>query len=164
VKEGETKTTLRLGAEINAPIGIHQLWVTAKNKTSNGEQREGKVRATSNGFAVEVSEPYLRIKLARSSIQRGKEGTVNATIERLRPLPGNATAKLIRLPKGITMVSENIPLPSEGGSMALNLSASPDALIGTYQNMACEITLQAEGRELKQIVGSGTLRIDPARN
>lgn len=163
VKEGETKTTLRLGAESNAPIGIHQLCITARNKTNNGEQRDGKMRATSNLFNVEVSEPYLRIKLARSAIQRGQQATVNATIERIRPLPGNATAKLIRLPKGITMANENIPLPGEGTQFAMNLNATPDALVGTYPNVACEITLQADGREMKQIVGGGTLRIDPAR-
>jgi hypothetical protein len=158
----QTKTTLRIGAEGAAPIGAHQLCVTARNRV-NGEERFGRLRATSNAFTVELAEPFLRIKLARSSIERGKKSLVKATIERIRPLPGSATAKLIRLPKGLEMASGPISIPDDAKELTLELLASPDALVGTYNNIACEVAVAAEGKELKQIVGTGLVRVDPAR-
>jgi hypothetical protein len=158
----ETKTTLRLGADSSAPIGTHQLYVTARNR-GTGDDNAGKMRAASNPVAIEVGEPFVRVKIARSAVERGKKATVKATIERVKPFPGTATAKLIRLPKGLEMAGDPVSLSNDATTLSLELTASPDALVGTYPNIACELAVTADGKELKQIVGIGMVRVDPAR-
>lgn len=157
-----THATLRIAAEGGAQYGKFPIVVTARNKGSQDE-RAGKLRASSLPITLEVAEPFLRLKLARASIERGKKSHVKATIERLHALPGTATVKLIRLPKGLEMCGEALPLPADATEISLELTASPDALVGTYPAIACELAITMDGKELKQIAGTGLIRVDPER-
>jgi hypothetical protein len=122
------------------------------------------MRASSNQIILEVSEPFVRIKLARSSIERGKNSSIKATIDSVRPLPGAATLKLTRLPKGLEMLGNPVTITNETKEIQLPLTASVDALVGTYPSITCEVSVNNEGREIKQIAGSGLVRVDPSRN
>jgi hypothetical protein len=157
-----TKATLRLAAEGGAQFGKFPIVVTARNRNT-GDERAGRLRASSNQIELQVSEPFLRVKLARSSIERGKRTLVKATIESLHALPGAATMKLIRLPKGLEMAGGPIAVNNESKELTMELTASVDALVGTYPSIACEVAVTADGRELKQVAGTGLVRVDPAR-
>ena len=157
-----TKATMRLAAEGGATFGKFPIVVTARTR-SNGDERAGRLRASSNPITLEVSEPFVRVKLARSSIERGKRSKVKATIESVRPLPGAATVKLIRLPKGLEMAGEPVAITNDAKEVSIELTASADALVGTYPSIACEVAVTTDGKELKQVVGTGMVRVDPAR-
>jgi hypothetical protein len=48
-------------------------------------------------------------------------------------------------------------------TLTFTLSSTQDALVGTYQGMACEISVESNGGQLRQIAGSGPIRVDPSR-
>ena len=54
-------------------------------------------------------------------------------------------------------------MTSEGDKVNFQMQASPDALVGSYNGVACEIIVDKGGTPLKQIAGYGSLRVDPAR-
>ena len=110
---------------------------------------------------LEISDPWFRVKFARTRIERGQKATMTGTLERLREFSGNATAALIRLPRGLSLTSP-VTL-DDGAKVSFQIEASPDALVGSYNGVACEIVVENGGTPLKQIAGYGAVRIDPAR-
>jgi hypothetical protein len=86
---------------------------------------------------------------------------MSGTIERLRPFEGKATAALIRLPRGLSLTGP-VTLGADE-KVSFQLKASEDALVGSYNGVACEIVVDNGGTPLKQIAGYGALRVDPAR-
>jgi hypothetical protein len=139
----------------------HRVALTVRNREGDNRSGAGKMWAASAFFPLEISDPWLRIKFARTRIEQGRSATLSGTIEKLRGLPAPASASLIRLPRGISLTS---PVSiSDSGTVSFSISAAPDALVGSYSGLACELSSQLDGRSLKQIAGYGSLRIDPAR-
>ena len=157
---GESSVSFRLSAEGNAAPGKYEVSFTARNRTGDNRTGAGKIWAASQPVTVEVSEPWFRIKFARTRIEQGKTGTFTGTVERLREFSGKATAALIRLPRGLTLTA---PVNLSGDKLDFQIQASPDALVGSYNGVACEITVEQDGHAVKQVAGYGALRVDPAR-
>lgn len=161
VNPGVSRTTFRLSARSDAAPGHHRVALTVRNREGDNRSGAGKMWAASAFFPLEISDPWLRIKFARTRIEQGRSATLSGTIEKLRGLPAPASASLIRLPRGISLTS---PVSiSDSGTVSFSISAAPDALVGSYSGLACELSSQLDGRSLKQIAGYGSLRIDPAR-
>jgi hypothetical protein len=161
VNPGVSRTTFRLSARSDAAPGHHRVALTVRNREGDNRSGAGRMWAASAFFPLEISDPWLRIKFARTRIEQGRSATLSGTIEKLRGLPAPASASLIRLPRGISLTS---PVSiSDSGTVSFSISAAPDALVGSYSGLACELSSQLDGRSLKQIAGYGSLRIDPAR-
>ncbi|HWB06892.1 MAG TPA: PPC domain-containing protein [Verrucomicrobiales bacterium] len=157
----ETKVDFRLSGEGGVQPGKYNLSFSARNREGNDRTGAGRIWAASAAVPLEVSDPWFRVKFARTRIERGKSGTMTGTIERLREFPGRATAALIRLPRGLSL-TEPVAL-GETDKLSFQLQASDDALVGSYNGVACEIVVDNGGSPLKQIAGYGSLRVDPAR-
>lgn len=161
INPGVSRTTFRLSARSDAAPGHHRVALTARNREGDNRSGAGRMWAASTFFPLEISDPWLRIKFARTRIEQGRSTTLSGTIEKLRGLPAPTSASLIRLPRGISLTS---PVSiSDSGTVSFSISAAPDALVGSYSGLACELSSQLDGRSLKQIAGYGSLRIDPAR-
>ncbi len=158
----QTTIGFRLAADNNATPGHYPVILTTRNKTGDNRTGAGKIYTASNLVPVEIADPYLKIKFARSRIERGGESTVTATLERLRDLPGKATASLIRLPRGVTHTGGPVEIGPDN-TLTFTVSSTLDALVGTYQGMACEIAVESNGGQLRQVAGSGPIRVDPSR-
>ena len=157
----ETRTAFRLSAQNDAAPGQHRIALTVRNREGDSRTGAGKLWAASTFIPLEVSDPWLRVKFPRARIEQGRRTTLTGTIEKLRDLPGKATASLIRLPRGVSLAS---PVAiTDSGTVSFEVESSPDALVGSYSGMACEITVEKNGRTLKQVAGYGSLRVDPAR-
>ncbi len=152
----------RLAADTNATPGQYPVILTARNKTGDNRTGAGKIYTASNLVPVEIADPYLKVKFARSRIERGAESTITATLDRLRGLPGKATATLIRLPRGVTQKGGPVAVGPDN-TLTFTVSSTQDALVGTYQGMACEIAVESQGGQLRQVAGSGPIRVDPSR-
>ena len=157
----ETRTAFRLSAQNDAAPGTHRIALTVRNREGDSRTGAGKLWSASTFIPLEVSDPWLRVKFPRARIEQGRRATLTGTIEKLRDLPGKATASLIRLPRGVSLAS---PVTiGDAGTVSFEVESSPDALVGSYSGMACEITVEKNGRTLKQVAGYGSLRVDPAR-
>ena len=80
----------------------------------------------------------------------------------IQPLPGNATAKLVRLPKGVQLISP-VTIKPDSKEIRFPIRATADCLIGQYKEIGCEILIQQNGQTIAQQSGSGVLRIDAER-
>ena len=74
---------------------------------------------------------------------------MTGTIEHLREFSGTATAGLIRLPRGLSLASP-VTLGKDN-KVSFEIQAAPDALVGSYNGVACEIVVDNGGEPMKQI-------------
>lgn len=160
VKAGQDKVDFRLSADGNAVPGRYEIAFTARNRSGDNRTGAGKIWTASLPVPVEVSDPWFRVKFARTKIEQGKSATFTANIERLREVTGKATATLLRLPRGLSLAK---PVELNGDKVEFQINAAPDALVGSYNGVACEITVASDDAPVKQIAGYGALRVDPAR-
>ena len=108
-------------------------------------------------------DPYLQIGLQRAAIEQGTTGEMVGKINQLRDFEGVATAKLLRLLTGVSLVEEPKIKPSDQ-EVRFKLQITPDALTGQYRQIACDVTITDSGQETHQQTGDGVLRIDLQRN
>jgi hypothetical protein len=158
--EGEIK----IQANAKAEAGSFQIAINGSTVDGgDGFSGFGRVRVSTPFVHLEVSEPYLTIDLRRSSVERGKTGEIVGAIKQNKPLPATATATLLRLPKGVTLVGKPPEIKPGDKEVVFEVEASNDALLGMYREIACEVTVVEKGQPIHQQTGSGILRVDPAR-
>jgi hypothetical protein len=158
--EGEIK----IQANAKAEPGFFQIAINGSTVDGgDGFSGFGRVRVSTPFVKLEVSEPYLTIDLRRSSVERGKTGEIVGAIKQNKPLRATATATLLRLPKGVTLVGKPPEIKPGDREVVFEVEASNDALLGMYREIACEVTVVEKGQPIHQQTGSGILRVDPAR-
>ena len=163
IPAGQTKGVYRLQASGSVTPGQYPITLTA-------QEDQGGDRGWGTGFhyvasppiQLSVVRPFLDIQLARSSIERMQEGTIQATIKTINPLPSEAQATLVRLPKGIELLSPVTIKPGQREAV-FPIRATKDCLTGQYREIGCQIAIQAAGQTITQQTGNGTLRIDAER-
>ncbi len=158
---GQTKVNFHLSAENAAVPGKYVVAFSARNRGGDNRRGAGKLWAASAPVPLEVSEPSFRVKLDRARVESGRTATVTGTVEQLRLFSGKATASLIRLPRGLSL-ARPVTLGTDG-KLSFEITAAPDALVGSYTGVVCEIVVDNDGTPLRQIAGSGSVRVDPAR-
>jgi hypothetical protein len=167
VPPGKTEAQLRLRAGADAAVGTHRLSITGmsgKSEVGNFLSPVGRFRTSSVFVDLMVSEPYLVATVRRSAVERGQRAEVVCDLTHAKPLPGPAAATLRRLPAGVTLV-EPLPTIRPGDKqVAFTVEASRDALVGQYKDISFEVTVTENGQTVRQGAGSGTLRVDPARD
>ena len=163
IPKGENEGKYRLSATQQARGGTYEITIV-------GRENEGGFPRTGVGFhyvaatpvTIEISDPYLSITLERTAIEQGKTATITGKINHLRTLPGKAQAKLLRLPNGVSLVRESTINPNDE-TVVFEVAVEPDALVGQYQEIACDIAITDSGQTIHQQTGSGVLRIDEKR-
>ncbi len=164
IPEGETVGHYVLSASAQAPAGDYRVSITAREyEGGNPSSGVGYHYIASPLITIQISDPYLKIDLARAAIEQGKPGKITGTVEHLRPFSGTATARLLRLPAGVSLVREPTIRPGDQ-TVTFAVEVAQDALTGQYQEIGCDITIQDSGQAIHQQTGSGTLRIDAKRN
>ena len=163
IPAGETKGIYRLRATSSVKTGRYPITLTARENV-------GGDRAWGTGYHFVASPPidldvvpsYLQIDFQRAAIERQTEGKLSAKVKHLTKLPSVATAKLVRLPRGVELISEASIQPGEV-QVQFPIRVTKDALVGHYKEIGCEITIHDQGQVITQESGNGTLRIDAKR-
>ncbi len=165
VPSGQTEGTYLLGAARNAAAGKHQIVLTAMTGGSRRGYNDGESRtyAASQPFKLTVAEPHVEAKIPRSSIERGKTATLVLKLNHLQPFEGKATATLARLPRGVELVEPTREITTADKEITFTIRATPDALVGNYQGIVMDLTVTDKGQAVRQLSGSGILRIDAER-
>lgn len=159
----ETVGFYRISATSEAKAGHYQLTITAReNDGGNPRSGVGYHYIASPLISVEVMDPYLQIELQRAAIEQGKRGEIVGKIRQLREFSGAATARMLRLPTGVSLVEEPKIKPGDQ-EVRFKLQIAPDALTGQYRQLACDVAITDSGQQIHQQTGDGVLRIDEAR-
>jgi len=163
IEAGEDVGYYKLSATGRATVGKYRLSITAREyKGGNPGTGVGFHYVASPMISLEVVDPYFTIDLDRAAIPQGERGELIGRINHLRPFPGEATAKLLRLPNGVSLVG-NPKITTGQETVSFTLQVDPDALTGQYKDIACDLAITEAGQEIHQQSGSGVLRIDTKR-
>lgn len=154
-----------LGAARNATAGSYQVALSAVSGAQRPAYRDGANRTyvSTKPFKLIVAEPHIDAKFARASIERGKTANLTVKLNHLKPFEGKAKATLARLPRGVELVEPVREITSEDKEVTFTLKATEECLTGGYQGITLEVTVVEDGQSVKQLSGSGTLRIDTER-
>lgn len=165
VPAGQTEGVYLLGAARNATAGAHQLTLTAMSGTGRRGYADGEGRAyvASQPFKLSVAEPHVEARIPRASIERGKTTTLVVRLNHLQAFEGKAAVALARLPRGVELVEGPGTITAADKEIKFTLRATPEALVGNYQGVVLDVTVTDKGQAVRQLSGSGVLRIDAER-
>ena len=164
IPSGETEAVLKLSADGNAMLGKGPLFVVASFTAPKGDKgNAGQVRVSSAIVEITVAEPFVELASQPESLRRGEKKRFAWSIQQKSPFEGQATVKLLGLPKGVRVVEPLPVITRESKDLAFEIEASDEALLGAVSGLSCELTVLAAGQEIHQRTGKGTLRIDPRR-
>lgn len=162
---GKSEGEYLLGAARNATAGAYQVTLTAVTGESraNYNDRADRTYVASKPFLLTVAEPHLEARFPRTSIERGKTAQLVCKLNHLKPFSGKARATLARLPRGVELVEPVREVTSEDKEVSFTLRATEDCLVGSYQGVVLDLTVVDDGQTLRQLSGSGMLRVDAER-
>lgn len=163
IPEGATEGVLKVFADTSTAPNVWQTAITSSTTGGSYYLGAGRIRTATSLFTFEVSEPYVLLKNKPSSVRRENHSEVRWDVETRKPFAGTATATLLGLPKGVTAAKE-VTLVPDAKQLTFEINASPDALLGQYKELACELTFTVNGELIRQRLGKGILRVDPALN
>ncbi len=161
IPAGKNEGTLRLSASTSAVPGKYPLAMTASTTGGSYYLGAGRTRVSSAFFDITIAQPYIALKSNPTAVRRGEKAQVIWDIEHKKPFEGEATAILLGLPKGVTVVNTPRLKPSDK-QLTFEISATTEALLGQYKELSCEITVTERGQQIRQRMGKAILRVDPA--
>jgi hypothetical protein len=166
VPAGKAEGAYLLGAARNAAAGKHSLTLTAVAGGSGRVRRNDDTDRTyvaSKMFTVSVAEPHVEARVPRASVERGKTTTLTLKLNHLQKFDGKATVTLARLPRGVELVEPTKEITAADKEVSFTLRATTEALVGNYQGVAMDLTVIENGQTVRQLSGSGTIRVDAER-
>jgi hypothetical protein len=162
IPSGDTEATLTISADRNAPLGKGPLYVMATTISDDSHTSGlGRIRVASQFIEIEVADPFVELASEPASVRRGGRTTFAFAVTPKTPFEGQAEAKLLGLPKGVTVVGPPPKITRDSKQIAFQVEASDEALLGPVSGLECELLVKAAGQEIRQRAGKGTLRIDP---
>ena len=123
----------------------------------------GRTYVASRPFRLTVAEPHVEARIARTSIERGKTATLVCKLNHLQKFTGTAKVTLARLPRGVELVEPVKEITAADKEVSFTLRATTDALVGNYQGIVLDVTVTDNGQAVRQLTGSGMLRVDAER-
>lgn len=165
LREGESEGGYLLGASRNASAGTYPVTLTAMSGSSRRgyNDGEGRTYVASQLFKLTIAEPHVEARIGRASIERGKTATLVCKLNHLQPFSGKARATLGRLPRGIELVEDSRQITAADKEVSFTLRATPEALVGNYRGIVLDLTVFDKGQPVRQLSGSGMLRVDVER-
>lgn len=159
----KSEAAFRIRADTKAAPGAYRIAMNATTKGGDSYSGVGRLRVSSEFVELKIAEPYLSVDLRRAAVQRGQSGQITGALKHNQPFEGKATAELKRLPRGVKMAGPPPEIASSDKEVVFRIEAEPDALVGLYKEIFCEVTVKRNGQSIRQQTGSGVLRVDPAR-
>jgi Bacterial pre-peptidase C-terminal domain len=159
----KSESVFKIRADNKAAPGVYKIAMNATTKGGDAYSGVGRIRVSSPFVELKVAEPYLGVELQRASLQRGQRGQIVGVLKHNQSFQGRATVSLKRLPRGVKMLEPAPQITSKDQQVVFQIEAEPDALVGLYKDIFCEVTVTENGQSIRQQTGSGVLRVDPAR-
>ncbi len=160
---GQTEAKFAIHADARARPGRYRIAMNATTTGGDVYTGVGRTRVSSAFVDLAVSEPYLTINMHRSAVERGRAAEIVCDINHLKRLPGQVSASLRRLPNGVTLTGDPPRISSGDKQVRFAIEAGPEALVGQYAGIVCEVTVEENGQIIRQQAGTGVLRVDPSR-
>ncbi|MEE3366540.1 MAG: serine protease, partial [Planctomycetota bacterium] len=151
-----------LSASPRATPGTWKMTMNATTTGGDAYSGVGRVRVSSNVIELAVGSPYVALKFKPGAVRRGQVTEIHCDVKHLQPFKQPARARLVGIPKGVSLVGGQYLLGPGDKKIVFKLRASEEALLGRYSQMRCELTFQEAGQSIRQLTENGVLRVDPA--
>ncbi|QDU59959.1 putative subtilase-type serine protease precursor [Planctomycetes bacterium Pan216] len=163
ISPGETEGVIQLEANSNAPLTKLPFYVIGSTIRTDIDDflGSGHIRATSEIVELTVGRPYVELAAEPESIRRGERKKFIWKVKHHTPFEGEASVRLLGLPKGVNVVGTPPTITKDSKSIAFELEATDIALLGQASGLTCEVELPVAGQQIVQRTGKGSLRIDP---
>lgn len=163
IPPGETEAIYRFIATANAAPATWKMAIQARTPSWNPKDvaGAGQIQVSSEFFDLTVAKPYVKLASEPVAVRRGASTPFKWNVSPQHPFKANASAKLIGLPKGITVAGPGPVLKPDSNELVFEVQATGEALLGQYKEIGVELTFREEGQEIRQRTGSGVLRVDP---
>ena len=166
IEAGQSEAFFNLSASSRAALTkskISLVATTLEYESRGAYTGVGRTRVASKFFEIEVVDPHLQLSSSPTAIRRGETTKFVWRVKHLRDFNGQAEAVLLGLPKGVEMAKPAV-LKSGDAELVFDLSANQEALLGNYRELACEVSVPEGDQMVRQRIGKGILRVDPALN
>lgn len=165
IPSGQNEGTYLLGAARNATAGTYPITLTAMTGGARQGYYDGGSRTyiAAQPIKLTVAEPHIEARFVRTSIERGKTTMLVCKLNHLQAFSGKAQATLARLPRGVELVEPMQEISAGDKEVKFTLRATPEALVGNYQGVVLDVTVHENGQSIRQLSGSGMLRVDAER-
>ncbi len=166
IPAGQSEGKFVIHAENRAAVGTYGISMTAFTRGRDSQAYSlglGAMKVSTNFVDLNVSSPYLTVVIKRAAVERGQRGQIVCELKINKQFSGKASAVLKRLPNGIKLIEPLPQIAATDTKAVFDIEASPDALVGQYKEIFCEVIVTENGQAIRQQTGSGILRIDPAR-
>jgi hypothetical protein len=147
----------RLNAAGNAAA---QLWKIAVIGTATVDG--GAVWVSSQLADLQVSEPFLTMKIETAAAEQGQPVSVVAKIEHKTPFEGKAKVTLLGLPHKVS--APELEITKDDTEVVFPVSVDAESPAGQHRALFCNVVIMQNSEPVPHNAGSGgILRIDPPR-
>lgn len=145
--------TMTFNANSRASLGSWPLVLVASSSIG------GVTRTISTEIlTLTVEEPWVTASVPKTKLERGATGTFELALTHTRKFEGKITAKLVRVPKGVTCT---VPEVTKGmAKLPIKLEIAKDAPVGRHRYIYVQLKIQTKDGLITHNVGSGEIRID----
>jgi len=153
IPKGQTEALYQLNADRNAGLGKWPIYAIGNANIS------GASWASTQMATLEVTEPYVDMKLQRASVEQGKETDVVVEVQVLKELKAPATVTLVGLPHKVT--AEPLQVTAETKELIFKVKTAADSPEGNHKNIFCQVNVVENNESILHArVGNSELRID----
>lgn len=143
-----------LTANADAGLGKWNIAVIAEANLPTGQVLVG-----SKHTEITVEEPFLNMAIELAAIERGKEGQVFCTVEKLRDFQGDAEIRLLALPAHTTAEPQKIN--KDTTEVSFSVLTKQEAQPRTTKNLFISATIPyGEHTVVQTVATDGQIRID----
>ena len=149
IPKGETRGVYRLKANSDVETGLYAITLT-------GQEESGGYRSWGTGYhfvasppiSLEISDPYLELAFARAAIERQQKGRTHCHDQSHQTAPQRKPRqRWCVFPKGVELLEPADYPARRQAQVRFAIRATKDALVGQYQQIGCQITIQEQGQE-----------------
>jgi hypothetical protein len=153
IAPGKTEATLQLSASAQSRVGKYPLIVLG------WAEDDGKVWAASEPEELEITQPFVNLKIEMATAEQGQNAAVACTVENRMPFDGMAKAELLGLPVGATATPQEFSASDK--RLVFNVAVDAKCPPGHSKTLFCRVTVVKDAQPIVQDLGQGgDLRID----
>lgn len=153
IQPNSDRTSIPVNANSGAQLGAWPIVIVARAKVGDGD-----VWASSKLATLNIVRPFVNLSFKRSAVERGKEAEIVCSVSVAKSFEGEAKARLIGLPRGVT--APEIPLKAGMKELVFPVKTQGNCRPGRYRNIYGQVICPTKTGGVLHRTGRAELRID----
>ncbi len=153
IPKGKSEITYPLNANANAQIGKWPMVVIGNSNIG------GPAWCSTKMAELEITEPLVKMEIARASCLLGQPAKLHCKISQLTPFEGEATAEILGIPPNIAI---NTPLKfnKDATELTFEVTTTDKSPVGKHASLFCQVTVMKNGEPIVSRAGNAVLQIN----